>query len=305
MSQFPVETQDIQGLAEGVNYLLSGPGGLGQNFAGVTSSVPNWVTGNFRIPYTQATISQLYVPAITLSGAEMLDLRTVKYTFASAQAVPPFSLGNGINVEGFVNPIYNSSGNGYTAIGVVQCTTTYFIVRKLSDASSFSPPEATASAIAYYYSTEYLVTDPLNETFYSSVQDLRVTITGATDRVFVSSQSDITLTYTATGSGTAYVVANIDRYRGFPNSDPTNPDYFFQFDSTVIYKVYSFPYTAGTNTIDTFTNIFTSVIDEPDTGYYRYFYSLGLGSDAAALEDFQFTNIEVNARSMSTQVVKA
>ena len=306
MSMFPIESGDIQGLAEGVNYLLSGPGGLGQNFAGVASSTPNWVTGNFRIPYTQATISELYVPAITLSDAEMLDLRTIKYTFAVAQPSPPFSLGNGINVEGFTDPIYNSSGNGYGAIGVVQCTTTYFIVRGLSNAASLRPPEATASAIAYYYSTDYQISDPFNDiTLYSSVQDLRVTVTGATDRVFVSSQSDITMTYTATGSGTAYVVAIIDRYRGFPNDDPTNPDFFFQFESTVIYKVYSFPYTAGTNTIDTFTNIFTSVIDDPDTGFFRYFLSLGLGSDAAAFEDFQFTNIEVNARSMSTQVVKA
>lgn len=304
MSQFPVETQDVQGIAEGLNYLLSGPGGLGQNFAGIASSDTNWVTGNFRIPYTQSTLADLYVPSITLSGAEMLDLRTVKYTFASAQPTPPFSLGNGINVEGFTDPIYNSAGNGRGAIGVVQCTTTYFIVRSIRDADSLHPPESTVSAIAYYYSTEPGVVDPYEDTLYSSVQDLRVTITGATDRVFVSSQSDITLTYTATGSGTAYVVADIERWFGEPNSDPTNPDFLFSFESTVIYKVYSFPYTAGTHTIDTFTNIFTSVVDEPNTGYYRYFYNFGLGSDAATIADFQFTTIEVNARSMSAQVVK-
>ena len=119
------------------------------------------------------------------------------------------------------------------------------------------------------------------------------------------SQSDITLTYTATTSGTAYVVADIERWKGEPNSDPTNPEYFFQFDATQIYKVYSFPFTAGTHTIDTFTNIFTSVLDQPKIGFYRYFYNLGLGSTATVIADFQFTTCEVNVRTMSTQVVKA
>jgi hypothetical protein len=306
MSQFPVETGDLQSLAEGVNYLLSGPGGLGQDFAGVTSSDPNWITGNFRIPYTQDTLSELYVPDIPLSNAEMLDLRTYKYTFATPQGSPPFSLGNGINVGGFSDPIYNSANNGTYPIGVVQCTTTYFIVRSLSNAASLHAPEASVTAKAFYYSTAIdVASDPYGDSLYSSVQDLRVTVTGATDRVFVSSQSDITLAYTATGSGTAYVVADIERWVGVPNSDPTNPDFFFEFESTVIYKIYEFAYTAGTNTIDTFTNVFTSVVDDPATGYYRYFYNLGLGSDAAAVADFQYTNILVNARSMSTQVVKA
>jgi len=285
---------------------LSGPGGLGQNFGGVTSSVPNWVTGNFRTPYTQSTIAQLYVPDILLSGAEMLDLRTYKYTFDTTQTPAPFSLGNGINVEGFTDPQYNSDNNGTAAIGVVECTTTYVIVRSLSDADSIHAPEATASAIAYYYSTaRNVAADPYAKSNFISVQDLRVTVTGGTDRVFINSQSDITLTYTATTSGTAYVVADIERWKGNPNSDPTNPEYFFQFDATQIYKVYSFPFTAGTHTIDTFTNIFTSVLDQPKIGFYRYFYNLGLGSTATVIADFQFTKCEVNVRTMSTQVVKA
>jgi len=305
MSKYPVEISDNEGISDALNYLLSGPGGLGQNFAGVKSSEPNWVTGNFRTAFLQPITSSLYVPAIDISLAEMLDLRTYKYTFATTQSPPPFSLGNGISVEGFSDPQYNSANNSTYQIGVIECTTTYFVVRSINYADSIHAPESSASAQAFFYSTARNVTDPYYDTLYSSVQDLRVTVTGGTDRVFVNAQSDISLTYTATTSGTAYVVADIERWVGQPNNDPTNPDYFFQFQETIIYKTYSFSFTAGTHTIDTFTNIFTNVVDQPKIGYYRYFYNFGLGSTAATIPEFQFTTCVVNARSMATQVVKA
>ena len=48
MAQYPVE--DTAGLFEAVNYLLSGPSGLGQNFQGFSSYQPAYVTGTFRQP---------------------------------------------------------------------------------------------------------------------------------------------------------------------------------------------------------------------------------------------------------------
>ena len=121
MSKFPVESQDTEGIRDAVNYLLSGPGGLGQNFQGFSAYTPAWLTGNFRIPYSQTSAAQLYVAPIACSSAVQLDNRTFQYNFASAQPSPPFALGNNISGAGWSNGFYNG-GSG--PIGVIICTTT-------------------------------------------------------------------------------------------------------------------------------------------------------------------------------------
>jgi hypothetical protein len=55
MSKFPVEVSDNEGLIDAVNYLLSGPAGLGQFFKGFSAFAPGYLTGNYRIPYTVLT----------------------------------------------------------------------------------------------------------------------------------------------------------------------------------------------------------------------------------------------------------
>ena len=57
MAQFPVTTGDPQGVIDGVNYLLSGPSGLGQNFAGRSFSDQAWLTGNSRPPFVTTPIA--------------------------------------------------------------------------------------------------------------------------------------------------------------------------------------------------------------------------------------------------------
>ena len=56
MSQYPVNSPE--GLYEAVNYLASGPSGLGQDFNGYTAYLPGYLTGNFRTPYTYVTIDK-------------------------------------------------------------------------------------------------------------------------------------------------------------------------------------------------------------------------------------------------------
>jgi hypothetical protein len=50
--QFPIQTGNDTAVADGLNYLLSGPGGLGQDFQGYQQWTAGWLTGNFRTPYT-------------------------------------------------------------------------------------------------------------------------------------------------------------------------------------------------------------------------------------------------------------
>ena len=97
ITKYPIEVSDSEGIVDAVNYLLSGPSGLGQNFAGFSSYTPvKYLTGNFRIPYTQANPASLYVTGISVSNATQLDDRTIQYDFVGAPlASAPFSLGQG------------------------------------------------------------------------------------------------------------------------------------------------------------------------------------------------------------------
>jgi len=56
MAQFPLEynNRDSESVIEAINYVLSGPQGLGQNFAGFSDSYTAWLRGNIRTPSTVA-----------------------------------------------------------------------------------------------------------------------------------------------------------------------------------------------------------------------------------------------------------
>ena len=295
MSQYPVESNEQ--LFQAVNYLLSGPGGLGQNFSGFSSYQSAYLTGNFRIPFSQSTPAELYVAPISLSNAETLDDRTIKYTFASAQASPPFSLGNGLSITGITPSGYNSAnlttaGTSINQIGVIECTTTYVIVRTVNPITTPLGTYVSGGSI------RYTSMDTLNSTDC----DVRVTITGATDRVFISGQLDQIISYEVGGSTedlTVYV--DITRYQAFPNNNPTNPDYIFDNPYTVTEKVYEFPGLTGTGTLPLTETVFATLVDEPDPGYYRYILEVFFESSGPNLQVYEDQLI---LRSISAQVVK-
>ena len=118
MSQYPIDS--AEGVYEAVNYLASGPSGLGQDFQGFSSYTDGYVTGNFRKPFTYPTQTALYVAPIALSTSEMLDGKTWKFTFASAEATPPFKPGNNIYVDGVTSTPTDWYNGTYTPIGVVE-----------------------------------------------------------------------------------------------------------------------------------------------------------------------------------------
>jgi len=66
MASYPVEAADTSGVVEAVNNLLSGPGGLGQDFSGFASYVPGFVTGASRTPYVSTGVQ---APGVTVTGA--------------------------------------------------------------------------------------------------------------------------------------------------------------------------------------------------------------------------------------------
>lgn len=53
MPNFPVDSSDLNNLADAVNYALSGPSGLGQNVNSFSTSQPAWFVGGARVPGTR------------------------------------------------------------------------------------------------------------------------------------------------------------------------------------------------------------------------------------------------------------
>ena len=289
MAQFPINTPD--GLYEAVNYLASGPSGLGQNFQGFSSYTDAYLTGNFRRPYSQTGITPINVPPITCSAAYQLSPNTFKYEFATAQPTPPFALGN--NLTGG-DDWANSNYVGYQgAIGVVECTTTYVIFQTSANYPNAGDDLGGGTVFVNNMATA-LSTD----------SNSRVTVFGATDRVFVGGQLNNEISYENPGSASelTYLV-QINRYKGFINNDPVNPDFLFDFDSTVFQETYDWTGLSGSGTLAPVETIFTTVIDEPDPGYYWYImevtYEVPDGSD------LYITTNKLGNRSISVQVVKA
>jgi hypothetical protein len=314
MAKFPVEPSDKDGIIEAVNNLLSGPSGLGQNFSGFTNppiqyydtdngistNTPAYLTGNFRTPFTNSSdTTKTYVAPIALAFSEYIDSRTAKYTFATAQATPPFAIGNPVIVTG-VNDNYNGR---QSPTGVVECTTSYVITRFNGDGKTY--PAAGGGSI--YYDAF------LNGALVSTDCQAKVTVNGATDRVFISGQLNNLLSYTCTTDSEFEYTVTITRRTATPNNDPINPDFVFGESATVAVKNYSCKVATGSGTFPTLDStadytvappietIFTAIIDTPGLGYYWYILEVEIDITAG---DVVFTQSKFGNRSMSVQVVK-
>jgi hypothetical protein len=294
MAKFPVESNDSDGITDAVNNLLSGPSGLGQFFKGFSDYNDAYLTGNFRPPFTQPTLSNLYVAPILLDTNEMLDGNTWKFTFDSTQASVPFSLGTPITIYGSTSD-YNGT---YSPIGVVECTTDYVICRTQTAYPIVSP---VTGGYATYTSTVVDV-DPTLYSYISTDCNAKVIVNGATDRVFVSAQLNNIISFISTGDSDFDYTVAINRLVGTPTSDPTNPEYRFNPDATISRKTYHyFGLNSGTNPLDNIETIFSTVIDQPVPGYYWYILEVSFNTISG---DLQVTDNLLALRSLSAQVVK-
>jgi hypothetical protein len=285
---YPIENIDSQLAVDGLNYLLSGPSGLGQDFQGFSSFAPAWLTGNYRTPYTNSSLANVYVAPIPLGTSELLDPYTWKLTFASTQATVPFVPGNGIYVSGVTPDFYDGA---YTPIGVVSCTTDYVIAR--TQGAYVSPGPGTGGYVLYAVTNSGVD----NSTDCNS----KITVTGGTDRVFISSQLNNKITYDFGLPSNLIYTVSINRYVGEPNTDPVNPGYVFLFDKTVNQKVYN--YTGLTSGVQEQETIFSTFVDSNiPPGYYWYILEVLFASDDGGY--LQVIDSEFGVRSMTTQVVK-
>ena len=287
MSQFPVEAADTEGILDGLNYLLSGPGGLGQDFGGFGSFDIKYLTGNFRVPYSSTIPVNLYVAPIALGTSTQLSGDTFEYEFAVPQASAPFVQGQTVVIAGVTDSYYDGT---YDKIGVVQCTTTSVIVRSVGQFLPIQPPStggtATVSSMDELESTDC---------------NVKVVITGGTDRVFISSQLNAIISYAATVASDLTVTVQINRYVGFPNTDPVNPGFLFNFDETVSQRQYQYTGLTGTGNLP-LEAIFSTFPDANILpGYYWYLQEFLFEQTGG---DLQVTQCALGLRSTTAQVVK-
>jgi hypothetical protein len=300
MPQFPVSDQ--QGIIDGLNYVLSGPTATGQNFAGVSflGDQQYDLTGNYRAPFAKQNFNSIGVPEIPLwvdpisiSGVEFLNDRTIKITFATpfTPGFAPFTPGQafGIYGTGITPADYDDLiTNQAYKIGVIECNHEWFTMRL---------PEATTPLAAGTGGNVYIDSMGL---FLSTDCNAKATVTSIQDRVVISSQINASIFTDAAFPGAYEYEVVINRYRAGQNFDPTNPDYFFNPDGQVAYKKYVF--SNAINNPNEQETIFTSIIDNPEPGYYWYIMEVKFTSVMSGV--VRVTNYLMNQRSFSVQVVK-
>ena len=264
MSQFPIEINDSQGINDAVNYLLSGPGGLGQNFEGFAAYQPAYLRSSFRQPWSVSIASGLnssiYL-ALPISNAQPVGGNPsfqVEFTFATPQATAPFEWGDRVKVTGVTPSVYNDSD--YV---VFSCSVTSVIIQYTA-AVTWGP----------YISGGAIGRDRMNIPLDTDC-NARVSVAGPTDQVFVSAQLDLTWAYTCTMADDYDVVVAIYRSQGFPTASTTNTDYLFSNSVLVSEKTFARSVTAGTGT-QSLEAVFSTVLDGPGLPFGLYWYILSV-----------------------------
>jgi hypothetical protein len=292
-AKYPVGSDDQEGIVDAVNYLLSGPAGLGQNYAGFSSNTAAWVRPTtqapFMLPY-DTTLNHAWnfawpITNITVSGGNPSQFIVVTFTpygyvfNAPAAPVtltdPPFQYGDKLLITG-VNPSFYD--DRYT---VIECTTTTVTLAVSRD---YTWPA--------YVSGGTIGRDRIDEAT-STDCNAKVTVFGPTDSVFVSTGIDYAYNLISQNPtspnpniyqnyGAFDLVFAINRYKGFPTVNPNDNDYLFQNKVTIA----SQDINVSTNLIpgqisDEFRNSsavfsivqpinFLPVLDQPSFGYYWY-----------------------------------
>lgn len=376
MSQFPINynSRDSEAVVDGLNYVLSGPSGLGQNFSGLSGYNSTYLTGNFRSPYVIASVSvnalggattstvtvdsvegiregfyvgnasgtigpgaqvavggidpdtkiitltvantasvsglvtfaeepassaKLYVAPIVITTIQWLSPFAIRINYA-AQPTPPFALGNNVQVSGSSVGVYDYY---YLGAGVIECTTTYAIVR--STRSIANPGTGIGGTVTVTNTIQPPVGSalPAPNDWVQTDCIANATVTGATDRVFISGQINQRISYDCVTASTLRVTVAINRYRVINIGDVNEPEFRNVFDATIAQRSTAVSGLTGTGTLSTQETVFNTFIDQPDPGFYAYRLEL-LFRVVNATGNMQVTQDAIDVRTLSTQVVK-
>jgi len=302
MAKFPVENSDSEGVVDAVNYLLSGPSGLGQNFQGFSAYLPSYLRPSGRQPWDlpiDTTLDpslylSLPITNIVIDGGNPSSFLTVSFT--AAYANPPFAYGDRLDIAGVVETGTDETLNN-TGFVVYSCTNTTVTV-----GYNGQFPEFTWNT---YVSGGTIGRDYMN---YPNDTDCngRVTVQGSTTQVFVSAQINLDWQYNCVVAGDYDVVVKILRLKGFPSDTPGSNDFLFADTVLVSEKTFVRTATVGAGT-DSIEAIFTTVLDGPDLAFGYYWYILSVAYDVtstASVYDTTVGRVTTGLRSLTAQVIK-
>jgi len=306
---FTITVDSVEGISEGNYVSNAGPtigvgaqvavGGIDADTKTITLTVANTFTVSGLVTFSETTKAQLYVAPIAITTITWINPFVVQINYA-AQPSPPFALGNNPLVAGNSVGVYNFY---YAGAGVIECTTTYAIVR--SNRSIANPGTGVGGTVTFANTLQapaFGSVPPANDWIRTDC-NANASVTGATDRVFISAQLDQRIGYDAAASSNLRATVAINRYRIINVGDLTNPELRNVFDKTVAQRSSLYTGLTGTGELPTYGTVFNTFIDEPVPGFYQYRLEV-LYRVVNTSGDMQVTYTEIDVRTLSTQVVK-
>jgi len=262
-AKYPVEPSDQEGIVDAINYLLSGPAGLGQNFDGFSDYNSAYLTGTFRAPFT-VPITTTPPPTLTVAPISISNITVpnnpgaiIDVTYTTPQSPVPFAQGDTVTISGVTPSFYDDNYNR----SVLEVSTTGILIQYQSDETW--PAYVSGGTIEKNASNIDVSTDCNG----------RVTVYGPTDKVFLSAQLNLDFTYDCTVASEWDIRIKIDRYAGFPTSTAGDNDYLFDLDTNgnpVVSEQVTHYSESTAGSSGNVEYIFTTVLDQPSFGYYWY-----------------------------------
>ena len=265
-AKYPVEVSDSEGIVDAVNYLLSGPAGLGQNFDGFSDYKSAYMTGTVRAPFTAPLstnpVPTMYVAPIALTNITIPNNPGAIFKAFYTNPTIPFNPGDNCRVRNVVDDGSGEAFNGTYRRSVLESTTGYTLVQWSG---------GTDATIWSNYLSGGTIEKNMSNLDLSTDCNGRVTVYGPTDEVFLSAQLNLDFTYDCTVASEWDIIVKIQRYAGEPTKTPGDNDYLFDLDTNPIVSQQVTHYSQSTSGVSGNTEyIFTTVLDQPSFGYYWY-----------------------------------
>lgn len=265
ISKFPIEISDREGIADAVNYLLSGPAGLGQNFDGFSDYNPLIIRPTFARPFTLPVDTTLdaswYIrlPATAAAPTPSNPTQYITIDFGAGPGYtnPPFQFGDRLRLTGFTPSFWDDT------YYVFSSTTTS--VTLYTSGTYTWPPVTVLGDIVRDYINFPVSTDCLAQ----------VVVDSTTQRIFITAQVEFSYTVLSEtipplpayySNSNWDLVVQVNRYAIGINE---NGNQVFSFQETVSQKIISD--NIGSPTAGEAQAIFTTVIDQQlNFGSYAY-----------------------------------
>jgi len=305
VAKYPVDVGDKEGITDAVNYLLSGPSGLGQNFQGFADYLPSYLRPSTKqpwsLPITTGLNPSIYLD-IPINNAFPCDTTGtttpsqvsayIRLDFTTPQATAPFQYGDTLNIINVVDDGSGDSQYNYPGYLVFSSTTTYVILTYKFNVYTW----------AVYISGGDVARDRMND-FLDTDCNARVTVEGPTTQVFISAQINLAWDIIVNTPHTYNVIVQINRSRGFPSQTPGSNEFLFANTVTVSERTFVRPGTSsGAEALEA---IFTTVLDTPSFGYYWYILSVKFAMPTlVAPHDVEIGKVVTGLRSLTAQVIK-